>query len=724
MAYWPIFVVAIVFGLILYELIFWIRRKVSPPVADPLADDPPVDETQAELARATMKIAVLESRLEEAEIAYAEEVETLQAQYRRQVAQTEATYQQQMVVLSERLAANGKGNWKKAPALAEEKPREEYPVRMAEKVDAWRKGTGIDEAAADTAVAAEAPPAADKPLVKPSVYEVIEIIPGLGVVGRSSNGSVEASAPPEADAISPGEDWVMVLAQAQEAAYAPDDPALLDEADHEADGAAVTVHAPAEHPEVLAQTRLLDEDGQDTVGELDEAPDLEAVEVVDEDGPDGGLSGGEAVEAGEAEAVELESAEDEVAAADAAGDTAAGAAVAVVDGEDERDLYENRWTALEDLAEQRAMARQLGSEMDADYLDDDELLQEMGIAQEHNEPPAYAGETAEEMMGKDDWNVDPLEELANHFNGVDGQPQPASETAAAGEDTAGDPPAAEFADQDWEEMVYASAAAVQQNGSALEEPPQEEIPTQEISAEEIPVETVPGDEVAADEAALEAAPEAAHGDDEQAEIEATVAAILSRAPGQEADQASREADEQPPSDFDGNGNSRYEVADLPDAAEAAVPGGVLELPEVVAVEEKPAPELPHFNWQRQPIIWQAEYYDNVKLADEPVVVRQDEEIDFDWHDNPPAKGLEPRTFSVRWSGALPLDEGQYRFVAQAPDGLRLWLNGRLVISAWYDQSEQTYQREFAWPGGNIDVRLEHYENGGDARAFLTWDRVA
>jgi hypothetical protein len=131
-----------------------------------------------------------------------------------------------------------------------------------------------------------------------------------------------------------------------------------------------------------------------------------------------------------------------------------------------------------------------------------------------------------------------------------------------------------------------------------------------------------------------------------------------------------------------------------------------------------------FAWEREPVKWQAEYYNNRTLAEKPVIVRQEDDIDFEWLDKPPAKGIDPHTFSVRWSGTLSLDPGQYRFLASAPDGLRLWLNDRLVISAWYDQSEQTYQRDFAWPGGAIDVRLEHYENGGNAKAYLTWDRIA
>jgi hypothetical protein len=159
------------------------------------------------------------------------------------------------------------------------------------------------------------------------------------------------------------------------------------------------------------------------------------------------------------------------------------------------------------------------------------------------------------------------------------------------------------------------------------------------------------------------------------------------------------------------------VVDLGD--ETVTTGAADEAAQTAAGDPEPA-----FDWQRRPISWDALYFDNIKLTGEPVLVRQDREIDFDWGPQAPAAGIPAGQFSVRWNGVLVLDPGLYHFTLHAPDGIRLWLNERLVLSAWYDQSLQEYAREFDWQGGSLYVRCEHYEHGPEAQIHFTWERIA
>jgi hypothetical protein len=55
------------------------------------------------------------------------------------------------------------------------------------------------------------------------------------------------------------------------------------------------------------------------------------------------------------------------------------------------------------------------------------------------------------------------------------------------------------------------------------------------------------------------------------------------------------------------------------------------------------------------------------------------------------------------------------------DGGRLWVNGHLLIDAWYDQAARTYVGEIYLPGGSIPIKMEYYENTGQTAARLSWD---
>jgi hypothetical protein len=54
------------------------------------------------------------------------------------------------------------------------------------------------------------------------------------------------------------------------------------------------------------------------------------------------------------------------------------------------------------------------------------------------------------------------------------------------------------------------------------------------------------------------------------------------------------------------------------------------------------------------------------------------------------------------------------------DGGRLWVNGHLLIDAWKDQAPRTYTGDIYLPGGGVPVKMEYYENTGDAIAKLSW----
>ena len=123
--------------------------------------------------------------------------------------------------------------------------------------------------------------------------------------------------------------------------------------------------------------------------------------------------------------------------------------------------------------------------------------------------------------------------------------------------------------------------------------------------------------------------------------------------------------------------------------------------------------------------WRGEYFNNITLSGTPVLVRDDERIDFDWGGGSPAWNVVGADqFSVRWTRTLSLEPGRYRWTASADDGVRVWVNGRLLIDKWFDQSATVHSAEIDIVGGETDVRMEYFENVGGAVARLSRTKLS
>ena len=73
-----------------------------------------------------------------------------------------------------------------------------------------------------------------------------------------------------------------------------------------------------------------------------------------------------------------------------------------------------------------------------------------------------------------------------------------------------------------------------------------------------------------------------------------------------------------------------------------------------------------------------------------VVTRVDPTVNFTWGTAAPAAGVTADNFSVRWTGRVQAPvTGTYRFSTVSDDGIRLWVNGQLVINNWTDHAPTT-----------------------------------
>jgi beta-glucosidase len=119
---------------------------------------------------------------------------------------------------------------------------------------------------------------------------------------------------------------------------------------------------------------------------------------------------------------------------------------------------------------------------------------------------------------------------------------------------------------------------------------------------------------------------------------------------------------------------------------------------------------------------QADYFANKTLSDTPLLRRVDAGIAFDWGSGSPGDGIPSDGFSVRWTGRLrTTQDGVYLFQARSDDGIRVYLNGALLLEDWSDHAARVVQTSRALPAGRAyDVRVEYYENTGLATAQFGW----
>jgi hypothetical protein len=68
--------------------------------------------------------------------------------------------------------------------------------------------------------------------------------------------------------------------------------------------------------------------------------------------------------------------------------------------------------------------------------------------------------------------------------------------------------------------------------------------------------------------------------------------------------------------------------------------------------------------------------------------------------------------------------GTYRFTVTVDDGVRLFLDGSLVINKWFDQGPTTYTVNRNLTRNSVHIMLEYYERGGGALVRLNWTSIA
>jgi hypothetical protein len=102
--------------------------------------------------------------------------------------------------------------------------------------------------------------------------------------------------------------------------------------------------------------------------------------------------------------------------------------------------------------------------------------------------------------------------------------------------------------------------------------------------------------------------------------------------------------------------------------------------------------------------------------------RVDAGLDFNWGLGSADPRLSVDLFSVRWTGRVKTEvAGVHAFHVQSDDGVRLWVNGQLVVNNWSDHPLTENTGTLSLPAGAwVNLRVEYYERAGSAALRLLW----
>ncbi len=113
---------------------------------------------------------------------------------------------------------------------------------------------------------------------------------------------------------------------------------------------------------------------------------------------------------------------------------------------------------------------------------------------------------------------------------------------------------------------------------------------------------------------------------------------------------------------------------------------------------------------------QGEYFNNEDLKGPPALARTDARIHFVFGGGGYTPDGPGQHFSIRWTGYfVPATTGGYKFFTNSDDGVRLYLDDKLVIDDWHTHAETLNAFATRLDAGHpYSIRLEYFQGTGDA----------
>ncbi len=119
--------------------------------------------------------------------------------------------------------------------------------------------------------------------------------------------------------------------------------------------------------------------------------------------------------------------------------------------------------------------------------------------------------------------------------------------------------------------------------------------------------------------------------------------------------------------------------------------------------------------------WYGEYWNNTAQSGAPSLVRNDVALNFNWgYSTPDASRVFADNFSARWTRTFTSNGGVYRFTVTHDDGVRLYVDGNLVLNQYDFVGNATNTVDVAVAAGSRVIRLDYVEKSGIALVRLNY----
>ncbi len=113
-------------------------------------------------------------------------------------------------------------------------------------------------------------------------------------------------------------------------------------------------------------------------------------------------------------------------------------------------------------------------------------------------------------------------------------------------------------------------------------------------------------------------------------------------------------------------------------------------------------------------IWTAQYYSNPNLAGTPARIASESTPSHNWGAGSPSANMLGDNFSARWTSVQTFNTGNYQIRVHADDGVRVYVDGAVLIDEWHPATNVTYTSAIYLLAGQHRVQVDYYEANGIA----------
>lgn len=109
-----------------------------------------------------------------------------------------------------------------------------------------------------------------------------------------------------------------------------------------------------------------------------------------------------------------------------------------------------------------------------------------------------------------------------------------------------------------------------------------------------------------------------------------------------------------------------------------------------------------------------------------ILTRKDETINFEWENGNVNNKVPDNNFNVAWSGTIiPKYSEKYTFITLSDDGVRLWVDDKLIIDNWTNHNPTKDSAEITLKAGKkYNIKMDYFENSGRATIKLFWSSTS